>query len=499
MRETIFTLILGLVAISTGDEGVQPLTTKTWLGDMNFLNGINWNLKRRPCWKDRAILPVSLELAVRLPDGDTALRQLVLPRDGEVLLPKRGALTVSDTENLQTIAGKSCPGEDIHFLRSKIPLWADPDNWDGHNTATPDLEAIPCATDKVLFPDNSFSILMPDTPPRVAALNVFGMDYEGRTFSDLVTSDVGRAAFLRASRGSLPEVHITGRGCGDATGCECNNEPLRSAVCDAVYTRCTATRHCLQPVLPHGNCCPICGGFVLLKFTPSFKLEKFREYLSEKFGNRDVNFFASKTNGLIQVVFLERGEYEGKIDDYTKELKEAASDLKNLGLEFIQEFAAGPYVSEASFTSVAGLLIGLLFLALAAFAIIFCVHTEECKVPSNGQRRQYLFAVFENQGEEVELCKPEAETPAVPPRSRRQAFDNPMYGAAAQETLTTDADSVEKEDDVGDSDEGESDTNGDFPSSMEENNHIYAAMETIDLLGKIDGTHEEENVNANDT
>ncbi|XP_039285332.1 protein amnionless [Nilaparvata lugens] len=323
-----------------------------------------------------------------------------------------------------------------------------------------------------------------------------GEDYESRTFSELVAGDVGRAAFLSADRTRLPEVRVTGRGCNDVTGCECGNQPLRSAVCAAVQSRCSATRHCLQPVTPHGSCCSICGGYVIFKYGSSFNLEIFKIYLERKFANKNVNTFASKVDGVIQAVFVESGEYEGNVDDYVRELKEAGQDLERLGLEFVQEFASGPYVSQASFTSVLGLLIGLLFLALAAFAVIFCVHSEQCNVNSSGQR-QYLFAVFENQGEEVELCKPAAETPVVPPRRSRQAFDNPMYGAAAQDTLTPDANSL-KEGDDGDVDEEERGDNADFPSSMMENNHIYATMETIDLLGKYDLNNDEQTVDGNE-
>ncbi|XP_039283733.1 uncharacterized protein LOC120351255 [Nilaparvata lugens] len=109
MRVLLPTLLLGVVAAISIDD-IRPQLTKTWLGDMNLLNGRNWNVQRAPCRNDRAILPVSLELAVRLPDGETSLRQLVLPRDGEVLLPKVGALTVGDSDKLQS-GVSSCPGE----------------------------------------------------------------------------------------------------------------------------------------------------------------------------------------------------------------------------------------------------------------------------------------------------------------------------------------------------------------------------------------------------
>lgn len=69
-------------------------------------------------------------------------------------------------------------------------------------------------------------------------------------------------------------------------------------------------------------------------------------------------------------------------------------------------------------------------LSLYQFIIIIFIFFSNIK---NREGRQYIFAVFENQSEEVELYRPN-RAPEKPTRKKslRQSFDNPMYGSNAE-------------------------------------------------------------------
>jgi hypothetical protein len=81
--------------------------TKTWIRNTNFDNPYNWDLARVPCSIDRVIIPVQTESAIQLKDGSTIIRELVLPSNGEIILPLTGSLLITGNSR----AKDKCPGE----------------------------------------------------------------------------------------------------------------------------------------------------------------------------------------------------------------------------------------------------------------------------------------------------------------------------------------------------------------------------------------------------
>ncbi|KAJ9578733.1 hypothetical protein L9F63_005095, partial [Diploptera punctata] len=80
--------------------------TKTWIPNTNYNNPSNWDLQRVPCQADRVIFPSYLQSAVRIPDGSTIIQELVLPSEGEIILPFTGSLEVTGKSS-----SKDCTGE----------------------------------------------------------------------------------------------------------------------------------------------------------------------------------------------------------------------------------------------------------------------------------------------------------------------------------------------------------------------------------------------------
>ncbi|KAJ4444373.1 hypothetical protein ANN_06165 [Periplaneta americana] len=151
-------------------HGVESVT-KTWIPNTNYDNPSNWDLGRVPSYNDRVIFPSEMESAVQLRDGATTVRELVLPSNGEILLPFTGSLVVT---------GKSRPeSEDVVFTRSWAAAWLDPDNWltEGRRAsrAVPHLERIPCTHDRILFPEgSSFRVRLPEVVVTVGTISLLG-------------------------------------------------------------------------------------------------------------------------------------------------------------------------------------------------------------------------------------------------------------------------------------------------------------------------------------
>jgi hypothetical protein len=64
-------------------------------------------MARVPCSNDRVIIPSQTESAIRLKDGSTMMKELVLPTNGEIVLPLTGSLLIAGDSR----AKDKCPGE----------------------------------------------------------------------------------------------------------------------------------------------------------------------------------------------------------------------------------------------------------------------------------------------------------------------------------------------------------------------------------------------------
>lgn len=81
--------------------------TKNWTRNTNYDNPLNWDLARVPCSTDRVIFPSQIEAAVQFRDGSTVVKEMVLPSNGEIMLPLTCSLAIGGNSVLKD----KCPGQ----------------------------------------------------------------------------------------------------------------------------------------------------------------------------------------------------------------------------------------------------------------------------------------------------------------------------------------------------------------------------------------------------
>ncbi|PSN48330.1 hypothetical protein C0J52_03412 [Blattella germanica] len=411
-----------------------PLTggvTKLWLLNTDFDNPNNWDPQRLPCKTDRAIFPAQLQSAVSLVVDSTKVGELVLPSNGELILPLTGTLQITGNRK----STSDCPVEDIVFTRTWDEAWLNPNNWltMGHDArqSVPHLERIPCTHDLAEFPTgSSFRVRLPEVPVTVGSVSILGQ---------------------------TQLVEIVGTDCEERTGCRCaGHADLQDAVCK--YTRqphgdCYQnTPACVAPVTPLGHCCPICGAYLLFELKkPEQGLDRLRELLDsflKKSQYSKVSGYISRPAAVegtsartIQVILSDVESYRGDCNDLANEFAEKIRNNDYFGVRALMVHAAGELLAPSTLASVLGVVLGTLLAAILALGVIYFVFIGYHQTGWRFPEQAFVFARFENapsEGEEavetrVEVLSREPQQPKPPSTSMPQslsasAFDNPMFG-----------------------------------------------------------------------
>lgn len=433
--------------------------TKTWTRDTNFDNPYNWDLARVPCSNDRVIIPSQVESAIRLKDGSTKMKELVLPTNGEIMLPLTGSLLITGDSR----AKDKCPGEDIVFTRSWAAAWLDPANWKTEGRAAtdpvPHLERIPCTHDHIVFPEgSSFRVRLPEVVVTVGTISLLGQEMSPSQWKEALVSEPGERQFVSGEGDytRISSVVITGEdSCPDKTGCSCAGHPeLRTAVCTHTRNRdgdCydSGQAACVSPVQPLGHCCAFCGAYLLLEYsTSNLALDRLRSllnsYLRQEKYSKVVGHIGKPAmvdddlRNRLQVILADVEGYRGDCNDLANILASKVRNSEYFGVTGVTVYMAGEAKYLSTWGSVLGTIFGTFIAALIAMGIIyfaFVAYRQDWWVlPAE----TFLFARFENAPSESEEAlesrvevlpggpqKPDKPSPSQPPPA---AFDNPMYG-----------------------------------------------------------------------
>ncbi|CAH1403489.1 unnamed protein product [Nezara viridula] len=386
----------------------------TWLHSTSYNHTENWSKSRLPCSTDTVVFPKDLRLTIEFPRGHLEMKELVLPRNGEIVFSADGSLSLSSQNRIDG----ACDGGTNEW-RSDLPWkWLSPDSWSLTDPATPDLERVPCPTDDVVFPPGStYFVVLPPFELSVSTITIKGTTMVGEDWDEFSMSPEGDRQFANGP------LRSTGLTCDDPSGCECQADLLSRWICPEKTCPIPA---CLEPIQPLGDCCLKCGAFLLYGFSSTTRISQVESVVKEELEPKDVHWHVGRTMGYIQVVIVEK-EYAnvagGLADKLDQRLLTSGLGLKKWKLESsgLAAYPGGPGQSILFFF--------ISMIAAVALFTFFIVHYE--RVTSIGElfSRNYgrfSFARFENQSGAVELGGATASEPQQEENATRE-FANPMY------------------------------------------------------------------------
>ncbi|XP_021330475.2 protein amnionless [Danio rerio] len=259
---------------------------KQWIPDTNFENATNWDKGSVPCGNDQVEFLANRKVSVYVETAHT-ITGMSLPVDGELILASGAGFTVREGGDPGCGSGVTAQFKDSESLK-----WFDPSLWVAATTID-DLhrgtfqfsvheESVPCQNDDVVFRDaTSFRVeISSDHDVPVKSVSVLGKKFTSSSeFSQYLSSSSGKLQFHGTAT-----ISISSSGCGEISGCICDNSRNREKICANV--RCD-TLECKKPLHALGHCCNVCGALVYVQFSSSFNFESYRQRLQHLFLNTD--------------------------------------------------------------------------------------------------------------------------------------------------------------------------------------------------------------------
>ncbi|XP_044037217.1 protein amnionless [Siniperca chuatsi] len=370
--------------------GAANALYKQWIPDTNYENKTNWDKETVPCGNDIVQFSAQRQVSVFV-ETTHAVREMRLPVDGEFILNSGAGFYIVNGQEPGCGAGVTTQFKDSESLQ-----WFNPALWQAAATLD-DLqrgnvlfsvheESVPCQYDDVVFKaSSSFRV---DTSSSQSSISVKSVSVLGRMFdirsefSQYLSSRSGRLQFQGSSA-----VTVGNPGCGDPSGCDCENSINRQRICSTVTC---ASLSCKKPLLPVGHCCDVCGTIITIHYAAAFNLQTYRQrvhhlflvlpqYKSIQLGMSKV-FKSQRLMGIIpfgtspeiQVVILD-GEKGTQSDTLAWDIvKDARSHGSNLGI-IGAEFQASSGSSSDQSGSNAGMVVGVVFGVLIMITLIIIV------------------------------------------------------------------------------------------------------------------------------
>lgn len=413
---------------------------KVWIGSNSYKSIKSWQNEIVPsgdCPNQVIKFPLKLYTSVPL-EENIAASQIILSEDGGLLLGSDTTISLSDAAS-----ASNCEHTEIVFTKPEPAQWFSPYNWrpifgkdeERYNKATPDTHWIPCENDIAIFPNDSTILVDVNFAPYVnfQAVQINGRTF-GEEFQEFMRTELGSSMFLNAFA-----TTVNAGKCSEGRNCVCEHQEFlcMNVDCDKKGA------FCVDPIMPSGFCCNICGAYISFEVTETFDMKTFMRSIEQtlsfsKFDKESVEYFATFTSkDFVQLVVVDKvdgNDMSGTVMNYLRQnlIEKMFKHSKKI---YGQSGTSYPPGTSSGFT----LIFFTLFIVIAFLGAFYMYHYEDRAIPRlfamirtrQFPTSQFIFARFDNQRREedgmVDIdVVPEAdedeEEEEVP-----SSFNNPLY------------------------------------------------------------------------
>lgn len=455
MFRAILNFILILIVFNK-----TTFSTKWLIDNPGFNDPIAWIDEYLPCAREDVIFPENYQGLLPLPKK-VDVGGFILPKDGAILIQQDSTITLGGDSS-----ERDCDKGKAYIREPTIHKWFDPKTWKSSkdeldNKAIPDMNKVPCNNESVVIKSNGPLAFDLEFTPflRMGQLSFSGSLLSKDYLKELLSTDLGQFLFKNHDGVNIEYYH------NDVCGCHKDFNNFQEPICHNILDTCERP-HCLVPIVPYGDCCPICG--TTLNFTVEYcendKLHLLKNIIEKGLKDQDlqddldyyVNYVNSQNYGnFLQAIIVDRYSYAEKSVQFMKYLNETTNwseklKLNSRRLEYGIEYSGRPYNPNVTFGSILLILVCFVFVSIVAL-VIFAYYKPENHylhyVPrwvydprlwrNFVNRRNNVFARFDNARASVRTTMTtEANTnqgftamgyDAETGRVREQAFDNPMF------------------------------------------------------------------------
>lgn len=433
----------------------QSSSNKRLLGNPGFDNADAWKSGYLPCALEEVIFPEIYPAVLPLPTK-VDISGLVLPRDGAIMFSDESTITLGG--ELQQRECENGRSRRAYLKPPSTRKWYDPSSWvsttaNAKNTAIPHLERIPCDNETVVMQRTGpLSVDLENIAYlRMGHLNLAGSLISSDYLNYLIHTDIGQLLFKNSLDTMVQYYHQ------DTCGCQMDAYLFTEPVCKNVIKTCERP-HCLVPVTPLENCCPICGS--LLRFSMEYcsegNLNKLRKLIAATIKDQeltaDLDYYINYVNtppegNYLQATIVDRDEYSEKSVRFITHLN-VTTDWTKLfeGTHQLEMIISGrPYNPNITFGSVLLIILCLAFVSVVTLVMFahyapdhpYLHHVPQWIYDPNRWRAfllrsSVMFARFDNvTAGGVDADVTDGPTMGYDPESgqvRECAFDNPMFG-----------------------------------------------------------------------
>lgn len=408
------------------------ITTKWWIEEnSDFNDPNNWENGNIPCSKDKIIFPKEFSAGIFLPNN-LKTNGIIFPSDGSILFHANSKISFSNNKNDLKEKNLQCKNSNnlAKMKNIKNRNWFNIKNWKElpgveQNPAIPHIERIPCSNEKVIIGLNGATSIDLDDVYQlyIGGIHLGHKDLTSDEFKLFLQSDIGQMIFKNAENTDIKYLNEPICGCHKIE----RVMMYQWKVCKYAKNICEIPK-CVNPIVPTGHCCSICGSSLKLHIDNNYNCTQFNMNLFKKQLNKilknekdlsnqvyiDYRMVNDGDDKFLQLVIVDKNEYNENSVKLMNILKETL-----LKLDYYNNVRATFHMSGMPYNpgqNSSGWIIMLLTLlgVLTFFIILITYYMPEQSpislptwiYPSRYQHvfnSPFVFARFDNNQPDVEI------------------------------------------------------------------------------------------------